>query len=291
MNLSSLNTLVAVLDQGSLAAAAREVGCTPSAVSLQMKQLEQYFGQPLFDRSGRAVMPTPFALEAARVARECVGRIDALRTRPARSVSGRWRLGAIATAQTDLLPHALRHLRERYPALTVPLTVSDSDALLRDLKAARIDGAVLIRPPGAGMARMLAWDRLALQPFVLLAPANARPARTPQLLASLGWIRYDTALTGGRAAARYVHRICPDATVRMDVRPIDAIVAMVSAGLGVSVVPLPRAALLESHQVQAIPLGRGAPSRELGFVRRAADAEDRAAEAVLQALKEACAQP
>jgi DNA-binding transcriptional LysR family regulator len=290
MNLAFLNSLVAVLDQGTLAAAAREVGCTPSAVSLQVKQLEQYFGQPLFDRSGRTVTPTAFAFEVGKVARDCAGRIEALRARRASSVAGRFRLGAIATAQTDVLPLALRRLREHHPSLSVSLSVDDSDSLVRELKAARIDGAILVRPLKAGGSRSLAWDRLALQPFVMLAPADCRSTRPQQLLANLGWIRYDTTLTGGRAAARYVRRVCPGATARMDVRPIDAIVAMVSAGLGVSVVPRPRVALLESHRVIEVALGRNAPSRELSFVRRAADAEDRNAEAVLDALKDACAQ-
>ena len=60
MNIGMFATLVAIVDRGTLAAAARQVGCTPSAVSLQVKQLESYFGQPLFDRSSRAVKPTPF---------------------------------------------------------------------------------------------------------------------------------------------------------------------------------------------------------------------------------------
>jgi DNA-binding transcriptional LysR family regulator len=289
MNLSFLHTLAAILDHGSLAAAAREVRCTPSAISLQVKQMERFFGQPLFDRSGRTVKPTAFAVEVGRVARECIGRIDALRARRVPAVAGRWRLGAIATAQTDLLPQALQILRERHPSLTVSLRVDDSDALLQALNAAAIDGALLIRPPRAAGSRKVAWERVVVQPFVMLAPADSLPATPQQLLAQLGWIRYDTALTGGRAAARYVRRVCPGAAVRMDVRPIDAIVAMVSAGLGVSVVPRPRAALLASHGLTAIPLGRDAPARELSFVRRVADVGDRNADAVVAALRDVCA--
>lgn len=75
----------------------------------------------------------------------------------------------------------------------------------------------------------------------------------------------------------------------MDVRPIDAIVAVVSAGLVVSVVARPRAALLASHGVVALPLGRSAPVRELSFVRRTQDADDRNGDAVLAALHAACA--
>ena len=86
MNVAMLSTLVAIVDRGSFAAAAQEVGCTPSAVSLQMKQLEAWFGQPLFDRSARTVKPMPFALEAAAVARDFSARLEALRAPLTRSV-------------------------------------------------------------------------------------------------------------------------------------------------------------------------------------------------------------
>src|SRR4051812_22981301 len=97
MNVAMLKTLVAIVDRGSFAAAAREVGCTPSAVSLQVKQLETWFGRVLFDRSARTVKPTPLALEAAAIARDVAAKLEALRMRPSLAVSGRVRLGAIAT--------------------------------------------------------------------------------------------------------------------------------------------------------------------------------------------------
>src|SRR5262245_15019159 len=133
MNIGMLATLVAIVDRGTLAAAAQQVGCTPSAVSQQIKQLEAYFGQPLFDRSSRAVKPTPFGEQAATIAREFVQRLDGLRTKPPTSVAGRLRLGAIATVQADVLPRALRTLRDRHPALDVVMTLNDSDELLADL--------------------------------------------------------------------------------------------------------------------------------------------------------------
>src|SRR5689334_16816034 len=119
MNIGMFATLVAIVNRGTLAAAAQQVGCTPSAVSLQVKQLEAYFGRPLFDRSTRTVKPTPFGEEVAIIAREFVHRLDGLRAKPTTSVGGRLRLGAIATVQSDVLPQALRILRDRHPALDV----------------------------------------------------------------------------------------------------------------------------------------------------------------------------
>jgi DNA-binding transcriptional LysR family regulator len=288
MNLATLSTLVAILDKGSFAAAAQEVGCTPSAVSLQVKQLEAYFGQALFDRSSRSVKPTPFALDAAAASREIVAQLESLRARPALTVSGRIRVGAIATVQTSLLPHALRAIRDRHPALDVEVCLNDSEALLAQLKAGRIDAAVLIRPQSGGSSR-LHWQNLAKQPFVMLVPPDT-PGTSPQdLLQRLDLIRYDSSLIGGRIAARYVRQVFPRARCAMEVRSIDAIVAMVSAGLGVSIVPQPRKALLDAYRVRELALGKKGPTRQIAIVRRSTDTDNRNIDAVFQAVASACA--
>ena len=290
MNVAMLSTLVAIVDRGSFAAAAQHVGCTPSAVSLQVKQLEAWFGQPLFDRSARSVRPTPFALQAAGVIRDVASRLQALRAAKGITVSGRVRVGAIASVQADALPHALRLLRDRHPALEVKVVLDDSDALQAALKADRIDAAVVVRPPAGGSTR-LAWQDLARQPYVMLVPPEAAGSAPRDLLQRFELIRYDTALSGGRVAARYIKKRFPEARWTMEVRSIDAIVAMVSAGLGVALVPQPRKALLDAHRVRAVGLGSSAPVRRIALVRRRADIEHRNIDAVSDALQTAYATP
>jgi DNA-binding transcriptional LysR family regulator len=283
MNVAMLSTLVAIVDRGTFAAAAHDVGCTPSAVSLQVKQLEAYFGRPLFDRSARSVKPMPFALEAAAVARDFSARLEALRVRPTITISGRVRLGAIASVQSGALPQALRALRDRHPALDIDVFLDDSDALLASLKAARIDAAVLVRPQSGGSSR-LAWQNLAKQPFVMLVPPGSQGASPQELLQRFDLIRYDTSLTGGQIAAQYVRQVFPRARRAMDVRSIDAIVAMVSAGLGVSIVPQPRKALLDAHDVREVRLGKNGLVRQIAFVCRRTDSGNRNIDSVFAAL-------
>jgi DNA-binding transcriptional LysR family regulator len=281
MNLANLATLAAIVDRGSFAAAAEAVGRTPSAVSLQVKQLESWFGRPLFDRSTRTVRPTTFGRDATAVARDVVARLDALRTRS--TVAGRVRLGAIATMQADVLPDALKRLRDRHPALDVELTLADSDALITSVKSGHLDAAVVVRPASGG-SRRLDWRNLRSQPYVLLAPSSLAGRTAQEIMQRHDVIRYDPALTGGRIAARYLREVFPRAKIAMDVRSIDAIVAMVSAGLGVSIVPQPRHALLDAHGVRAIALGRRRPARQIAFVARRADADNRNVAAVAEAL-------
>ena len=275
LNLSYLTTLQAILDKGSFTAAAEVVGCTPGAVSLQVKQLESYFGKPLFDRSSRLSRPTPFALELGQAARETTSRILALRTRPALAVAGRLRLGAITSVQSDLLPYVLRALRVEYAALDVSVSsLNDSEDLLDAVCAGKLDAAALVRPKAGGSSRLI-WEDLVRQPFVMLATAGVKGPKPQELLRKSAWIAYDRQLTGGRIAADYVRRVAPASRPIMELRSIDAIVAMISQGLGVSVVPLPRPQLMSAYDLRVVPLGRNGPSRQLSLVRRKPDEDSR----------------
>ncbi|WP_198969973.1 LysR family transcriptional regulator [Xylophilus sp. ASV27] len=283
MKLQFLQTLLAVLQHGSFAAAAKDVNLTASAVSQQMQHLEIYFGQPLFDRSARQVRPTPFALEIAGTLAQTVDTLEALRSRQGVAITGRIRLGTVESAQVALLPAAVQKLRERAPTLEYAISKGLSSALMDDVKAGRIDAAVLVRPQSGGSSR-LSWFPLLRETFVMIAPPTARLAAPAELLRRYDWIRMDPVTTGGRMAAQYVQRIAPRLREAFDLPGTEAIAAMVSAGLGVSVVPALRQELLQAYPMLQVPLGRGAPVRQIALVCRPADAESRLMQAVLEAF-------
>lgn len=284
MNLTLLATLRTIIEQGSFTAAAGVVGCSPSAVSLQVKQLEQYFGRPLFDRSTRVMLPTAFAREVVDAVGDFADRLQRLRARPVVEVAGRVRVGVITSMQSDVLPQALHVLRQRHPSLDVVVPpLNDSDELISELKAARLDVALLVQPD-AGGSRRLIWRELHRQPYVMLAPPDAAGKTARQLLETHGWVGYDLSLSGGRVAARYVRSLMPNARCVMELRSMDAIVAMVAQGLGVSVVPQPRRPLVRAYAVREVDLGSRAPFRKLSLVWRNSDEGSRNVEAVAQAF-------
>ena len=283
MKLQSLTTLSAVVAQGSFAAAAGQVNLTPSAVSLQMKQLEAYFGQALFDRSGRSVRPTAFAQELARTVHRAIADIEALRHPAGHGLAGRVRLGITDSAQTTLLPPAFAELRRQAPGIEVQLERGSTPGLLEDLKANRIDMAVLIRPPTGGSSRLL-WTDLLREQMVLVAP-RALPVASPErILREQPWIRFDRRLVAGRLAAQFVDGLVPQRQPLVDVPSIDAIVAMVGAGLGVSVLPPLRPEHRAVHAVREIALGPDAPVRRMALVRRKAEGDRRLLDVVEAAL-------
>jgi DNA-binding transcriptional LysR family regulator len=283
MKLAALQTLVSVVSRGSFVAAAADMKVTASAVSLQMKQLEAWFGRPLFDRSGRTAGVTPLAREIAATVARALDDVERFRVRPQPAVAGVLRLGAIPSVQTSALPVALRLARDAHRDLDVRLTLAVSGPLLAAVAAGRIDAAVVVRPKGGGSTRLV-WSDLAREPFVLVVPATVEGRPPAQLLRERPWIRYDASLTGGRMAAQYVQRVCPGLRPAFEVADTDAIVAMVAEGLGVSVIPRPRAAIRHGHAIREVSLGARGPVRTISLARRRADGDDRRIGAMREAL-------
>jgi DNA-binding transcriptional LysR family regulator len=285
MKVEFFQTLAAVMRSGSFAGAAAEMNLSPSAVSLQMKQLESYFGQPLFDRSALQVRPTAFAHEVSAVAGGAIGALETLRRRSAPVVEGKVRFGIIEPMQVKLLPAFTALVRERYPKLDVRLERGRSAALIEALRSGAIDAAVVAQPE-TGASTRVHWAPLFREHCVLVAPRASGRRSINALFRDYEWIRFDTSTIAGAAAASFVHRIAPDARSRTELLSIPAIVAMASRGLGVSVLPRPDAYLLEAFPVRLMTLGDDAPSRQISFISRAAEADDRIIRALLGTMRD-----
>lgn len=287
MKIEAFLTLRAVLARGSFAAAAEAVNLTPSAVSLQIKQLEAYFGQALFDRSGRAVQPTPFALRLLDTVARTLADLEGLRNQRALPLTGRVRLGVTGSILTTLLPKAVAELQRRAPGITLQLERNDTPELIAALKADRLDAAILVRPPGGGSAR-LHWQDLLQEPLVLVVPAQLEHQAPEHYLRRYPWLRLDRKLVVGRLAARFVDSLVPQREALLDVPSADAIIAMVGMGLGVSVLPRLRPEHLATHAVREVALGAAAPRRQLSMARRKQDSENPLLDTIEQAFAVAC---
>jgi DNA-binding transcriptional LysR family regulator len=286
MNLAMFNTMRAIMESRSFSAAAEAVGCSPSAVSLQVKQLELFFGQALFDRSTRVITPTPLAVELGGAVADFLDRIEKLRQRPKFVVAGRLRIGVITSMQSDVMPRALHRLHGLHPALDIHVApLNDTEELLAEVKAGRIDAALLVRPTAGGSSR-LCWQDLHRQAFVLLAPPDATPETARKLIEQHAWIAYDLSLPAGRQAARFVRKLVPGAKCASELRSMDAIVSMVSLGMGITVVPRPRQPLLTAYAVRQVDLGKKAPSRLISLVWRKTDEGNRNIAALAEAFAE-----
>ena len=288
MKIEMFDTLDAVLRGGSLAAAASETNLTASAVSMQMKQIEAYLGQPLFDRSGHAIRPTPLAHEVAAAIRHGLQHLQSLRRRSVVAIEGVVRLGVIESMMPMLLPGTLSELRARYPRLELRPTRGRSIGLTDAVKSGELDAAVVAEPEGGGSVR-LNWRPLLRSEMRLIVPPEAAESSVPALFKQYEWIRYDRHTISGMLAARYVTRQVRTRRGALELDSVPAIVAMVSAGLGIALVHLVDAGFCQSYPVRFVRLSRGAPAVQMSFVTRKADADSRPLRAVGDAMTAALA--
>ncbi len=152
IDLKALRALVAVADQGSFRAAAKALGYTQSAISHQVGTLERALAAPLFTRPGGRgqVGLTPAGDVAYTRARRVLGEVETLGADVAAVTRGErqtLRIGVFQTATTELLPGALRTLREQRPDVEVVLTeIQDNARTFDRLAGGELDLAFLVNP-------------------------------------------------------------------------------------------------------------------------------------------------
>ncbi len=144
LELDLLRTLVAIADTGSFNRAARAVYRTPSAVSMQMKKLEEQVGQPLFARNGRSVVLTPDGEALLGYARRILKLADeALLRFRAPEIQGTIRLGAPDDYASQFLPDILARFAASHPNVEVDVVCQSSHDLLEYLQDSKLDVALI----------------------------------------------------------------------------------------------------------------------------------------------------
>ncbi len=132
-NSDTVQVLLAVLDHGSFSAAARALGKVPSAVSMQIAQLEATLNMPLFERSGREPTPLPAALALEPQARLLAAQLQQLNAHALALEQGlETRLTLVIAPELLAAPWTapLATLAQAFPQLAVEvLTAPQADAL------------------------------------------------------------------------------------------------------------------------------------------------------------------
>jgi DNA-binding transcriptional LysR family regulator len=261
-----LSTFVTVVDQGSMAAAARSLNITPAAVAQQIRTIERELGATLIRRVGRTVTVTEEGARILQRARELLRSVADLRSiANDSSVSGELRLGACPTALAGMLPDILARMVDTFPLINVFIKPGYSADLYRAVENNDLDAAFVLEAPFA-LPKTCAWQLLREEPLVMLAPANMAGRDPHELLASEPLIRYDRHQWGGRQADEYLRNAGIVPRERFELNALNAIAVMVDRGLGVSLVPDWAQPWPEGLNVVRIPLPLPAEPRRIGVV-------------------------
>ena len=149
-----LRSFVAVVDSGSLTAAALRIGRSESALSLQMARLADIVGQPLFSRDGRSLKLNQTGARLLPHARAILARIDAARTELGQTVAP-LRLGMVQDFVEPILRPVLAGL-EPEASQTMTVIIGSSADLVLAMGEDQIDTALVAGDlPGAVATRRL----------------------------------------------------------------------------------------------------------------------------------------
>jgi DNA-binding transcriptional LysR family regulator len=230
---------LAVLEEGSLSAAARRMGMAQPTVRARIEALEHSLGTVLFTRSVNGLAPTEQARALGESARAMARASDAFvraASAPPGEVAGVVRLSVSEFVGVEVLPPMLAGVRERHPGLVVEVALSNAPA---DLLEQEVDLAVRMHPP---RHEALVARKVGAIPLGLFAHADylARRGRPETLedLARHDLIGPDRASADLQLASAAFPGIGRErCVIRTDSHP--AQVAAARAALGIAVIQRP----------------------------------------------------
>ncbi len=284
-----LESFVMVVDNGSIAEAARRLNLTPAGVTQRIRALETEIGTRLIIRSGRSVRPTIAGTAILSRARNFLAEVRELKSIAAGDrPSGELRLGATPTSTSGLLPGILNSLAEKYPQIDVYMMAGTSAALYHRVLNGGLNAAIIAQPPFA-IPKACEWRLLREEPLVVLTPASAPIRDAHAILTSEPFIgqRRDTWV--GRLVYGYLRKAGIRPRERFEMDTLEATAVMVDRGLGVALVhdwapPWP-----EGLSLRKIPLPPNPFGRRMGLIWNRASVRVRLVQAFLEVAVEALA--
>lgn len=288
MDLRQLQTIVAIADTGSFAAAAQVVNLTPSAISQQIQSLEGEMGVQLFDRDTRPRQLNAKGEELVRAARtilqtmaETRGIISGGRT------AGVLKFGAIRTVSMHLVPEAFATMRQRYPDLSFDLSVGMSERLMANVASGSLDAALVAEH--VGVPASLSWSPVLKEPLVLVAPPGEAGRTDRELLRDLPFIRYVTDVPLARQIDTELSALSVTPRVVAVANTMPSVVGMVQAGLGVAVIPRIASLDVPEGTLHCRPFMADAITRRIGLVQRQVSSRSTVLAGMREVLTEAAA--
>jgi DNA-binding transcriptional LysR family regulator len=231
-----LQSLIEVVDRGSIADAARAQNLTAAAVSQRILALERDLGLVLLSRAGHTAKATEACVALLPRARRIVQEVARIADdADPEGLTGTLTVGAISTALTGMLPSALRTFAQAAPRVKVRVVPGASDALYTSVLHGDLDAAILVAP-AFGIPDSLHSFSLRREKLLLLS--KRRPARgIIQTLQQQPYIRYDRQSWGGRFAQQFLqsHGLALDPLFDLDA--LEAITMLVCEDVGVSLIP------------------------------------------------------
>jgi DNA-binding transcriptional LysR family regulator len=271
MDLRQLEYLVAIDDHGTFTRAAEKMHVSQPSLSHAIRHLEQDLGVALFHRLGRSVAATAAGRQVIEAARQVLRDMADVRAAAAAVtllISGTLHMTALPTLAVDPLAALIGRFRRDHQGVTIRIreteTTAEVEASVRSGEAEL--GMTDITIGGSGLVRI----PLARQEILLVSPPDTRidaESMTPRALSTIPLIVTPTGTSTRRLLDQVVARSGLEPNIAVEIGHREAIVPLVLAGAGSSLLPSALAAEAAARGAVVHEL-RPMMSRRIGILHR-----------------------
>ena len=244
MDLRKLRYFVATAEELHFGRAARRLGLSQPPLSMQLRALEEDLGVRLFDRDNRNVALTRVGALLLVEARRILAQVDQARSLVQRAGSGEYgslSVGFITPVEYSFLPPLLREFRRHHPHVALQLHELMTDQQLAELERGTLDVGFLTGPV---MGNRLAHREVMTEPLIAAIPQGHRLAASVGRLSIKRLASEDVIIFPRNIAPALFDEtlaFCQSAgfslRIRQQVSQSQTIISLVSAGMGVAIVP------------------------------------------------------
>ena len=271
LTLKQLRYFDAVARAGHFRRAAAICSISQPAISVQIKEMEQTLGIALFERGARVVRLTAAGEDLIQRVRSILGAVEEL-SDVARASGGqalaRLRLGIIPTIAPYLLPAIMEALGAQHPNLDLHVRETLTPKLLNELSDGKIDAAILALPTSEpSLQETLLFD----EDFVLVRPAQdeGKPVPNGEALRKMRLLLLEEGHCFRDQALAFCNTSASVPRDGLDGSSLTTLVQMVSAGIGVTLIPQMAIAVeTPAANVSVARFAEPRPSRQIGMIWR-----------------------
>jgi LysR family transcriptional regulator, hydrogen peroxide-inducible genes activator len=251
--------------------AAAACGISQPALSMQIKELEEALGAVLIERGARQVRLTKFGEDAALRVRDILRSVDELGdfARASRGwLAGQLHIGMIPTIAPYLLPTVIGNLTRMHPELDIHVREALTSRLIQELVEGRLDTAIVALPVSEPSLTEVA---LFAENFLLVRPGEdeGTPVPSSETLREMRLLLLEEGHCFRDQALSFCNMQSSPPRDALDASSLSTLVQMVSAGMGVTLIPEMAVAVeTRSASVSVARFKDPQPARTVGMIWR-----------------------
>ena len=294
INLKLLHTFLLAAERESFRKAADETNRSPSAVSMQIRELEEQVGVALFRRTPQKVVLTPEGRilfdQVKRAVQEVQAGLDQL-SDAALSRHNRIRIACVPTLASTFLPNILATFHVRFPTSVVDVREISTASILDLLRKQEVEFGLAPAIPNMGEFQ---FEPILDDPLYAFVPPRLDDGQETVGLVDLSdkpciLLSPMTAVRGTIDSALEVLGVTLN--VQFEVQQVTTAIALASAGLGIAILPKVALRQVSAPQFRVVPISETVVHRKIGLITARSYVPHPTSEQLMKLIRAALRQP